>query len=226
MRVRILTIMVAIGLLALGMGNLGGVRAAPSTPPDEVVRQTAERMLDAIEGRRKELEQKPEKLHQLVDEILRPRFDLEYAARLVLARHWRHATPKQQDRFIEVFYNYLVRTYSQALLGYKQGQVEVLPFRGNTTDPYVKVRTKFHRSDGPPVPVHYALHETSEGWQVFDVIVEGISYVNNYRNTFKNEIRKTSLDALIERLSKKGKPTNPFQRPGSGKRQSPGAGGE
>lgn len=173
--------------------------AAEKSPVD-VVRTTTHQTLDAIASQRATLDKEPAKIYQLVEDILLPAFDFDYTARLVLGRHWRSASPKQQQQFQDAFYKFLVHTYANGLLQYDNEKVEVEPLRGEPNPRYTLVRTKIFLEDGTAVPVDYALHLTDTGWKVFDVTIEGISYVTNYRNDFGAQIEQKGLNALIARL--------------------------
>ena len=173
--------------------------AAEESPVD-VVSATTHQTLDAIASQRAVLEKEPAKIYQLVEDILLPAFDFDYTARLVLGRYWRTATPEQQQQFRDAFYKFLVHTYANGLLQYDDEKVEIEPLRGEPNPRYTLVRTKVFLEDGTAVPVDYALHLTDKGWKVFDVTIEGISYVTNYRNDFGAQIEQKGLDALITRL--------------------------
>jgi phospholipid transport system substrate-binding protein len=174
--------------------------AALAQSPNDVVQEAAEELAKAIEGRKDELANDPAALHALIDEILLPRFDRQYSAQLVLGKHWRSADDSQRDRFIDAFYRSLLRRYSDGVLEYDQNKVEVLPFRGEESEPRVVVRTMVSLEDGTTVPVNYGLVRRDAGWLMFDVTIEGISYVRNFRTELNAEIQATSLDAVIERL--------------------------
>lgn len=173
---------------------------AAEMSPVEVVRATTHQTLDAIASQRTELDKNPEKIYQLVEDILLPAFDFDYTTRLVLGRYWRSATPEQQKQFRDAFYKFLVHTYANGLLKYDDEKVEIEPLRGEPNPRYTLVQTHIFLEDGTAVPVDYALHLTDAGWKVFDVTIEGISYVTNYRNDFGAQIEQKGLDALIARL--------------------------
>ena len=116
-------------------------------------------------------------LYSVIDKILLPRFDRRYAAQLVLGRHWRTAGAEQRDRFIDAFYSSLLRKYADGVLEFDQDRVEILPFRGDESKPRVTVRTTVRLEDGTDVPVNYGLVKRDSGWLMFDVTIEGISYV-------------------------------------------------
>ncbi|HEX2139874.1 MAG TPA: ABC transporter substrate-binding protein [Woeseiaceae bacterium] len=189
--------------------------------PDEFVRETAELLDQALQDRKEELAADREALYALIDEILLPRFDRRYAAQLVLGRHWRSADEEQRQQFIDAFYRAMLRRYSEGLLEFELGQFEVLPYRGDPSEPRTMVRTTVELDDGTTVPVDYGLVKRDSDWQMFDVRIEGISYVRRFRTEFNSEIQATSLEAVIERLQKEAtqppppEPEDPFETPAS-----------
>lgn len=168
--------------------------------PNDVVAEAAKQLDQALSARKEELSTDKEALYELIDEILLPRFDRKYAAQLVLGRHWRAASPQQRERFIDAFYGSLLRRYADGVLDFDLSQIEIQPFRGSLSDPRVTVRTTVTLDDGTEVPVDYAMVRRDEGWLLFDVVIEGISYVRNFRAELNSEIQAKSLDAVIKRL--------------------------
>lgn len=184
----------------------GAAPALADTPtPDQVVQGIADDLGKAIEGRREQLKRDPEQLIQLIDGLLLPHFDIDYASILVLGQNARSATPAQRARFAKAFYNSIAHRYAEGLLNYTRGRVRVLPTKGDLSDKRTIVRTQVVLDDGKTVAVDYAFRKTREGeWKAYDVIIEGISYVTNYRNQVSAEIAKSSLDALTLRLETQG----------------------
>lgn len=173
---------------------------ADTKSPNDVVAEAAKQLDQALSARKEELSTDKEALYELIDEILLPRFDRKYAAQLVLGRHWRAASPQQRERFIDAFYGSLLRRYADGVLDFDLSQIEIQPFRGSLSDPRVTVRTTVTLDDGTEVPVDYAMVRRDEGWLLFDVVIEGISYVRNFRAELNSEIQAKSLDAVIKRL--------------------------
>ena len=197
------TIGFAFALFA-GVVTTSVVRAAAPTP-DTVVQGIADDLGKAIEGHKDELKADHEKLIKLIDGILLPRFDIDYASILVLGQYARTATPEQRARFAKAFYNSIAHRYAEGLLNYTRGAVQVLPTKGEMSDKRTIVRTEVVLDDGKKLAVDYAFRKTKEGdWKAYDVIIEGISYITNYRNQVGAEIQKSSIDALITRLETQG----------------------
>ncbi len=174
--------------------------AAWAQDPNAVIQGAADELTAGLEGRQEELAENKQELYALIDSILLPRFDRRYAAQLVLGRHWRDASAEQRTRFIDAFYQSLLRRYGDGVLEYDEDAVEILPFRGDLTKQRVTVKTMVTLDDGTEVPVNYGLVNRDSNWLIFDVTIEGISYVRNYRTEINSEIQQTSLDAVIARL--------------------------
>lgn len=173
--------------------------------PVQVVKSIANDLADALDGHRKELKANREKLIKVIDGILLPHFDIDYASILVLGRHAREATPAQRERFAQAFYNSITHRYAEGLLNYTRGAVKVLPLRGEPNPRRTVVNTTVALDNGKDVSIDYAFRKTSDGtWKVYDVIVEGISYITNYRNQVDAAIRKEGLEALISHLESQG----------------------
>ena len=168
--------------------------------PNDVIQSATDELAVELEGRKAELAENKTELYALIDKILLPRFDQRYAAQLVLGRHWRTASAEQRDQFIDVFYSSLVRKYADGVLEFDQDRVELLPFRGDETKDRVTVKSIVRLENGTKVPVNYGMVHRDTGWLMFDVTIEGISYVRNFRTELNSEIQAKSLDAVISRL--------------------------
>ena len=179
--------------------------AAAQQAPVVVVQTIADQLATAIEGHRDELKKNQEKLINVIDEVFLPHFDIDYASILVLGQHAREATPAQRERFARAFYNSITHRYAEGLLNYTRGRVKVLPFKGDLNDKRTVVRTQVVLDDGKLVSIDYAFRKGRSGdWKAYDVIIEGISYVTNYRNQVDAEIRKVGIDQLIANLETQG----------------------
>ncbi len=174
--------------------------AAHADDPNGIIQAAADELSAGLDGRKEELVGDRETLYALIDRILLPRFDRRYAAQLVLGRHWRDADAEQRERFIVAFYGSLLRRYSDGVVEFDQDKVEILPFRGDLTKKRTTVKTVVMLEDGTKVPVNYGMVNRDTGWLMFDVTIEGISYVRNFRTELNSEIQATGLDAVIVRL--------------------------
>ena len=188
-------------LTTLVLCLLAAIAAADTRSPEQVVRETAETLSSHVVGRQQKLAANPPELYKLVGEVFLPVFDTDYAGRLVLGKHWRTATAAQRKQFIDTFYDFLLRSYARYVLRFERDKVKILPARPGPVDPKrAIVHTEMQLADGTKLPVDYTLHPTKDGWRAYDVRIEGISYVQNYRNQFNAEIGARGIDAVIARL--------------------------
>lgn len=179
---------------------LGAGALAAEGAPDEVIRGAVTELTEKLDGRKEELAEDKDALYALINGILLPRFDRKLAAQLVLAKHWRDANEEHRERFINAFYNSLLHKYADGILEFDASRIEVIAFRGDTTAKRTLVKTNVTLGDGTKVPVHYDLVNRDDGWLIFNVKVEGVSYISNYRAELDAEVRATSLEAVISRL--------------------------
>ena len=178
----------------------GDAAAATIISPNDVVAKASSEIAERLDGRKDYLRENSAELYELIDEVLLPHFDTRFAGRLVLGNHWRSATEEQRARFIDVFYRFLVQSYADGILGFKQESLNILPPDGERDEKRAIVRTTIRMDDGTEVPVNYSMRNSSAGWRVYDVRIEGVSYIQNYRNQLNAEIKALGLDAVIERL--------------------------
>ena len=187
----------------------------PGPGPQQLIQKVSQDLLRDLDINRALYKKEPQKLRALVDKHLLPNFDVDYAARLVLGKHWRTASEAQRKRFIDAFYQSLMRNYGDAILEFQENQLKILPFRGEPASGTATVRTEIMRQ-GTPVPVNYSMRATPKGWKAWDVTIEGISYVKNYRTDFGAQADKEGIDAVIQRLESQnaaGKPDPNLQAP-------------
>lgn len=170
--------------------------------PSEFVTEAVEVLAEKLEGRHAELLGDSDALYALIDDVLLPRFDRKTAAQQVLARNWRAASEEQRARFIDAFYTTLVQRYADGVLDFEPDRIKVLPFRGDAEKTFVTVKTSVDLEDGTNVSVNYTLINKTSGWMMFDVTIEGVSYIRNFRTEFDAEIKATSLEEVIVRLEK------------------------
>jgi phospholipid transport system substrate-binding protein len=190
--------------------------AVPGPGPQEMMQKISQDLLRELDANRAAYTKDPSKLRGLADKYLLPNFDVDYSARLVLGKHWRTATDAQRKRFIDAFYQSLMRNYGDAVAEFTANRLTILPFKGDLASGVATVRTEVKRDNGTPVPVNYSMRATPQGWKAWDVTIEGISYVKNYRTDFGTEIDQKGIDAVIQRLETQnaaGKPDAPGATP-------------
>lgn len=184
-------------------------RAAAPEQAAQLVRETLEQAVAELLSEQERIRSDPQRAYRLLADVLAPHVDFELMSRLVLARHWRSATPEQQQRFVAAFRGSLLRDYAAVLSAHVDQAVaavaggdqwlEVAPAREERADRVV-VRTRLHLNQAPPVAVDYRLHARGGEWQVYDVMIEGISFVTNRRAELDALLRREDLDQLIARL--------------------------
>lgn len=186
-------------------------QAQSATPPDEILKQVANKMISELNAKRTDLKGNPEKVQALVEQELLPTVDVINGSKLVLGRYWRSASKEQKIGFIREFRTLLLRFYSSALAEYLNNNsepldpkmIEFLPLHLEPGREEITVRSVIHPKKGEPVPVNYHMHLTRKGWMVYDVSVEGVSVITTYKTSFASEIRQQGLDSLIASLAER-----------------------
>ena len=189
--------------LALSLVAAPAGAKADDDAATRLVQRTADRMLSALSSRRGEIERNPQLINQLVDNILAPHFDFEMITRAAVGRDWNKATPAQQRALTDAFREMLIRTYSKALLKYSDEEIQYASARPGTRSDTVVVETKVRARGAPPIPMDYRMHKKSGNWQVYDVIIENVSLISNYRSQFRTTIARAGIDGLIDELQAK-----------------------
>jgi phospholipid transport system substrate-binding protein len=165
-----------------------------------LVKDTTDRMLEVLEQRHAEIDARPEIIYDLVNEIVVPNFDFERITQYAMGRFWRQAGAEQRQVLVEEFRRLLVRTYAKALLNYTGQKIRILPLRPGSREGQVRVHTEVNEPGGPTVPIDYQMYLKAGAWKVYDVIIDGVSLVSNYRGSFATEIRRGGIAGLIQAL--------------------------
>lgn len=189
-------------LLALSMLAAAPAGAAEMAP-DALVKSTAQDVLAIIKQDKDIQSGNSKKVLDLVEAKVLPHFDFSRMAMLAVGRHWPKATPAQQQALTGEFRTLLVRTYSNSLSSYKDQTIDYKPLRLQPGDTDATVKTVVNQPGGLPVPIDYSLEKTANGWKVYDVAVDNVSLVTNYRSSFSAEIQSKGIDGLIKTLSDK-----------------------
>jgi len=171
--------------------------------PDELVKRTADDVLAVVKSDKDIQAGNQDKIFKLAEEKILPNFNFEKVSRLVLGKNWTKATPEQQAAFQNEFKTLLLRTYATALSKYKNQVIEYKPLRLPEGATSATVKTSIVQQGGQPIAVDYALEKKADDWKVFDIVIEGVSLVTNYRSQFAQEIRQNGLDSLIKKLAEK-----------------------
>jgi len=191
----------AAGFLAVLLAGLllAHPTATADTGATELVKRASDQMLSALERQRALIERDPSKIYGLVDEILVRHFDFEKITQAVVGNHWSTATAAQQKALIAGFQQVLIRTYAKALLNYSGQEIRYLP---ETPGPQssVLVSTQVREPGAQPIAIDYRLYKKGGDWKVYDIKIDNVSLVLNYRSSFQSQIRQKGLDGLIDRL--------------------------
>jgi phospholipid transport system substrate-binding protein len=197
----------ALGLAAL-LGVGGGSASAqllqpPPQRPDALMKTVTSEVIavlkqDLAAGR-------PTNVAQLVEGKILPLFDFRRMTSIAMARNWRLASPEQQEALVTHFSTLLVRTYSAALSGYRDQEIEYRPLRGGPSETEVLVRSFLRRPGVEPLTIDYDMADSAAGWKVYDIKIAGISLVMNYRETFAAAVRSGGIEGLIQSLSDKNR---------------------
>jgi len=190
-------------LVVAGSGASRATAAEAIDPgsPQALIESSSKLLFADLDANRAKYKKDITQLYKVVDTIFLPHVDVDFAAQQVLGKNWRTATPEQRKRFVTAFYRSLLTTYGDALVDFTGDRMKVLPFQGDASQPRASVRTEIRRSNGATVAVAYSLRKDAAGaWKVWDVVIEGISYVKSFREDFGLEIDQKGLEALLQRL--------------------------
>ncbi len=193
----------ALLLLTLNVFSFSVVGATQS--PQVLVKQVADQLLERIDKEQQRIEEDPGYIYRLVDQMVLPYFDFAYMSQLVLAKNWRKAAGDQRRAFTQEFRLLLVRTYATSLKEYSDQTINYLPLRSKADDKKVTVKTEIDQPGGFPISIDYRLRLKDGEWKVFDVIIEEVSLVTNYRSSFARQIRKEGINQLITTLAKRNR---------------------
>jgi len=176
------------------------IAIAAEIGPEQLIRQTSTQLLAEIKVNSKQYQQDPSGLYALVEEVVLPFFDFDIMTDLALDRYRDKVTLAQRPQIIREFRVLLVRTYSRALLDYTDQEIIYLPSEVSQETGNVTVKTEIEQDGGFPIPLDYSLRPSDQGWKVYDISVDNVSLVLNYRSSFARQIRKHGVEGLIEAL--------------------------
>ncbi len=179
--------------------------AAEPHPARALVEQTTDELLVQLRGARAALQQDPGRVSRIVEEIVLPHFDFDSISASVLGKYWRQADAEQRRRFRDAFKSLLLHTYANALLDNLDSKIEYEPVRAPGGAADVTVRTTIPQGSEFPLPVNYSMELIDGRWKVYDVEIDGLSLVKNYRSTFAREINRSGLETLISTLEERSR---------------------
>ena len=191
-------------LLACASFFLSPGALAQPMAPDALVKSVTDEVLDIIRNDKDIKAGSTRRAIELVEQKVLPHFNFTRMTALAVGKDWRQASPEQQKVLTAEFRDLLVRTYSNALIAYKNETVDYRPFKMQPGETDVTVRTQIHQAGArQPITLDYSLEKNGNAWKVYDVVVAGVSLVTNYRSSFATEIRNGGIDGLIKTLKAK-----------------------
>ena len=190
-----------VGLMMFACSAL----AQATVPADVFVKSVADDVLAIVKKDKAIQSGDQEKIFALAEEKIVPNFNFDHVCKLVLGKNFSKATKDQQDEFEREFRSLLIRTYASALSKYRNQTIEYKPLRDSADDKDVVVKTQILQPGGQPLAVDYSLEQVGDVWKVYDITIEGVSLVTNYRGQFSNEVRQGGMDGLIQKLADKNK---------------------
>jgi phospholipid transport system substrate-binding protein len=193
---------IALWLVAV-LAMLSMQARADVAEPDVLIKDTVRDVLSIVRQDKDIQAGNQKKILELVDAKVLPHFNFTRMTQLAVGKHWRSASPEQKQTLVAEFRNLLVRTYTKAFTVYRDQTVEVKPFKMAANATEVTVKTLILKPGEPDIPVNYDMEKTADGWKAFDLTIEGVSLVSNYRSTFSDQIQQSGIDGLIKTLLEK-----------------------
>lgn len=190
-------------VLAALVGGLNSTTALAQEAPDAMVRKNTNEILAAIKADKDLAAGNQKKIEKLADEKVLPFFNFVRMTQLAVGRNWRDANDAQKKSLIDEFRTLLVRTYSTSLTQFRNQTIDVKPLKVAPTDTEIVVKTQVNQPGGQPIPIDYSMEKSGDSWKVYDVLIDGVSLVTNYRSSFNTEIQKSGIDGLIKSLSER-----------------------
>lgn len=181
--------------------------ARAEVAPDVLARNTTNEVLRIVRQDKDIKGGNRKKILDLVEQKILPNFDFEHMTQLAVGKNWPKATPEQQQALVDEFRTMLVRTYSSALSSVADYKIEFKPFNAAPGATEVTVNTEVSKPGAPPIPIDYRMDSQNGNWKVFDILVDNVSLVTVYRNSFNSEVRRTGVEGLIAALQRRNKPS-------------------
>lgn len=188
-------------ILSLSLLTASGAHAAIA--PDALARNTTNEVIQIVKQDDDIRNGRSSKIYSLVETKILPHFDFERMTKLAVARNWNNATPTQQERLVDEFRALLVRTYAASLSSVAEYKIDFKPLRMAAGDTEVMINSEVSKPGAPAITIDYRMEKQDESWKVYDVLVDGVSLVTVYRNSFNSEVRKGGIDGLIQTLTRR-----------------------
>lgn len=199
-------LVLAARIAVVGLTLLASLASAAIADPQQMVRETGDRVLSELTQRKAELEADPRLIYPMVERTVLPHFDFRSMSQSAMGRFWRDANEAQKDDITLQFRELLVRTYATALLGYSGQQIEYLPVNYRAGETKVMIPTRIAADNAPTIPINYRLRlDDANNWLIYDIVVDNVSLITNYRSQFATAIRRQGIDGLIDALANKNR---------------------
>ena len=175
--------------------------APPPAAPDDTLKAAVNQLQELLQKNHDQYQADKNSFYKAVNDAVVPIFDVPYISQLVLARNWRTATPDQRSRFQAAFKDMLIRSYANALLEYYSSvKVDWQPVHMDAGATDATVNSRLLRDGKQPIAIGFSVHLVNDAWRIYDISIENISLVTNFRAQFNSELKKTSLDDMIKRM--------------------------
>jgi phospholipid transport system substrate-binding protein len=194
-------IFATVAIVASVAFSLTSINAYAQEAADEVIRKNVNEVLAALKSDKDLQAGDAKKLEKLAEEKILPHFNFPHMTQLAVGRNWKDASDAQKTSLTDQFRTLLLRTYSSTLSQYRNQTIDVKPLKAAAADAEVVVKTAVIQSGGQPIPIDYSMEKTPSGWKVYDVLIDGVSLVTNYRSSFNTEIKTNGVDGLIKSLT-------------------------
>ena len=190
-----------IAILMLALAGWSTWVSADERTPEQIVEETSTELLKVINEQSERIKNEQGYVNQVINDLILPVIDLQSMGKLILGKHWKKASEEQRSQFINEFKAMLIRTYAKSVADYGHAKVTVFPPQGEQKGKRHRVKSHLDLGSGTPLQVDYVFRRKEGSWKVFDLVVDGLSLIKNFRTSFSQEISETSLDALITRLA-------------------------
>jgi phospholipid transport system substrate-binding protein len=191
----------SVAVAAAAAFSLTGINAYAQEAADEVIRKNVNDVLAALKSDKDLQAGDIKKIEKLAEDKILPHFNFPHMTQLAVGRNWKDASDAQKTSLTDQFRTLLLRTYSSTLSQYRNQTIDVKPLKAAAADAEVVVKTAVIQSGGQPIPIDYSMEKTPSGWKVYDVLIDGVSLVTNYRSSFNTEIKTNGIDGLIKSLT-------------------------
>ena len=169
--------------------------------PDDFLKASVAEVMSFITDNKSDLDEDDEYLISKMNDIIMPKFDIELMSRIVLGKkNWNNISPSEKSNFMDAFKNLMVKTYMKSLTAFEGEKIKFLPYTPGKRDDIAKVKSVYLLNEGE-LPVSYRLKKTDSKWRVYDIIIDGVSLLKNYRSDFKTHVTNKGILSLIDQLN-------------------------